>query len=565
MKRDLKLNMSHLDAISRKVQSYIDAMEAVGLAARKFEQTIKDQDSDAYNKLSEQWETNVWENEKILKYRLGVIKEMIDSYISDMTDYIAPENETAMMRVDRNDIWWNYKQIEGEATSFDWIVQDTGSTLATYKRLFIPNPFSSDEENEAKKSAQQQEEDAESARRQRNYEKLQGFRDQLDTSIRKKLSDSVDEIKKIYENKVIPFENTDDSYKSKMSAYYSEWSSMGDKFSDVGNAIRDFLAGIGDSLVDTVKGLLTLVVDLGLLYVHSECSRMTLGHVPETLDQEVEKIKQKYEPLLKDPVNTIGGIGQSICDTADEKGVAYSSGYIVTEVVTALLADKGLDKIKNVAKTGKTADNVADIAEGAAKGAGNAAEDAGKAGKGLEEAAKGAESAAEDAGKAGKTAGKVGESGSSSNKFSNWDDMKDAYKGKVTKFLKGNKPKGSPIPKNWFEKGGTLEIETLDDGSQIWKYTSAKGDTVPYINQQVKFPKQYMFPDEDIAEFSIGKFTGDRELDKKAALEFLRSEGYDEIPDGYVLHHDYENGKMQLIEEEIHRIFTHYGGNYYNK
>ena len=119
----------------------------------------------------------------------------------------------------------------------------------------------------------------------------------------------------------------------------------------------------------------------------------------EVLNQEVEKIKQKYEPLLKDPVNTIGGIGQSICDTADEKGVAYSSGYIVTEVVTALLADKGLDKIKNVAKTGKTADNVADIAEGAAKGAGNAAEDAGKAGKGLEGAAKGAESAAEDAGK----------------------------------------------------------------------------------------------------------------------------------------------------------------------
>ena len=174
---------------------------------------------------------------------------------------------------------------------------------------------------------------------------------------------------------------------------------MGDKFSDAGNAIRDFLAGIGDSLVDTVKGLLTLVVDLGILYVDVRWKSIVPIQVPEVLDQEVEKIKQKYEPLLKDPVNTIGGIGQSICDTADEKGVAYSSGYIVTEVVTALLADKGLDKIKNVAKTGKTADNVADIAEGAAKGAGNAAEDAGKAGKELEGAAKGAESAAEDAGK----------------------------------------------------------------------------------------------------------------------------------------------------------------------
>ena len=153
---------------------------------------------------------------------------------------------------------------------------------------------------------------------------------------------------------------------------------MGDKFSDAGNAIRDFLTGVEDSIEGTIKGLLTLVADLGILYVYSECTQTVSGYVPEVLDQEVEKIKQKYEPLLKDPVNTIGGIGQSICDTADEKGVAYSSGYIVTEVVTALLADKGLDKIKNVAKTGKTADNVADIAEGVAKGAGNAAEDAGK-------------------------------------------------------------------------------------------------------------------------------------------------------------------------------------------
>ena len=231
-----------------------------------------------------------------------------------------------------------------------------------------------------------------------------------------------------------------------------------------------------------------------------------------------------------------------------------TAGMVAGMVASGVTA-KGLNGIE--AEANKLAKAPKGI-DGVTEGAGNLAEDVGKAGKGLEGAAKGAESAAEDA-------VKVVESGSSSNKFSNWDDMKDAYKGKVTKFLKGNKPKGSPIPKNWFEKGGTLEIETLDDGSQIWKYTSAKGDTVPYINQQVKFPKQYMFPDEDIAEFSIGKFTGDRELDKKAALEFLRSEGYDEIPDGYVLHHDYENGKMQLIEEEIHRIFTHYGGNYYNK
>ena len=79
----------------------------------------------------------------------------------------------------------------------------------------------------------------------------------------------------------------------------------------------------------------------------------------------------------------------------------------MTEVVTALLADKGLDKLKNVAKTGKTADNVADIAERAGKAAENAAEDAAKTGKELEGAAKGAESAAEDAGKVVESGGKT--------------------------------------------------------------------------------------------------------------------------------------------------------------
>lgn len=80
------------------------------------------------------------------------------------------------------------------------------------------------------------------------------------------------------------------------------------------------MTGVWDSLEGTVMGLLTLVVDLGILYVDVRWKSVVPIQVPE-----VEKIKQKYEPLLKGPVNTIGGIGQSICDTADEKGVAYSS------------------------------------------------------------------------------------------------------------------------------------------------------------------------------------------------------------------------------------------------
>ena len=209
-----------------------------------------------------------------------------------------------------------------------------------------------------------------------------------------------------------------------------------------------------------------------------------------------------------------------------KEGISMGAGAGAQKITTDVTGNDTAGMVAGMVASGVTAKGLNGIEAEANKLA--------KAPKGIDGVTEGAGNLTEDViSESGVNIRGAGdESGSSSNKFSNWDDMKDAYKGKVTKFLKENKP---------------------------------KGDTVPYINQQVKFPKQYMFPDEDIAEFSIGKFTGDRELDKKAALEFLRSEGYDEIPDGYVLHHDYENGKMQLIEEEIHRIFTHYGGNYYNK
>ena len=44
---------------------------------------------------------------------------------------------------------------------------------------------------------------------------------------------------------------------------------------------------------------LTLVVDLGTLYVDVGWKSVVPIQVPEVLDQEVEKIKQKYEPRLK--------------------------------------------------------------------------------------------------------------------------------------------------------------------------------------------------------------------------------------------------------------------------
>lgn len=158
--------------------------------------------------------------------------------------------------------------------------------------------------------------------------------------------------------------------------------------------------------------------------------------------------------------------------------------------------------------------------------------------------------------------------------FNNWEEMKKSYKGVITKFVDDNKPLGATHPREWLKKEGTsLEIEFLYDGTQIWNYTK-NGVTVPFVPQEIngklqkviKFPEEYLHIDKDIAEFKInGNFSGNRLKDKKIALEYLKSEGYDKIPTGYVLHHDVKNGVFQLVRQEIHQMFSHYGGHYYYK
>ena len=151
-----------------------------------------------------------------------------------------------------------------------------------------------------------------------------------------------------------------------------------------------------------------------------------------------------------------------------------------------------------------------------------------------------------------------GKGGTDALKFNNWDDMKDTYKGTVTQFVKENKPKYSPNIKKWFDNGGSIEVQDID-GKQIWTYTSAAGDSVPYIDGYIKFPDEYLNP--TIKSVDIGEFTGDRGKDIDKMLEILEEDyGITEIPEGYIVHHDIENGILQLVDENIHTEFTHIGG-----
>jgi len=126
------------------------------------------------------------------------------------------------------------------------------------------------------------------------------------------------------------------------------------------------------------------------------------------------------------------------------------------------------------------------------------------------------------------------------------------------KEIKAWKPDNSPNIAKWFDAGGTIDIIERD-GKTVWNYISPEGITVSYIDGYPVFPPETKHP--YIGDIDIGRFTGNRETDKKIYCELLRSEyGLTDIPEGYVLHHDSKNGIMQLVKTEYHKEFTHAGG-----
>ena len=157
--------------------------------------------------------------------------------------------------------------------------------------------------------------------------------------------------------------------------------------------------------------------------------------------------------------------------------------------------------------------------------------------------------------------------------YNSWEQMKLDNPRSVTKFVKNNKPLGSPDIKKWFKKGGSIKIETYKNGDQVWTYTNADGISVPYvpkiINEELKkvieFPEEVMFEgNKKLATVYIKNFTGNRILDRKLAIEAFKEQGIEDF-EGYIIHHGNGDGIFHLIKESIHKEFSHYGGYYYHK
>ncbi len=331
--RDLKINYDVLEAIKTVVKQYKDALVDLQTSTKTFADVIKAQEGDAFKELDTEFEEDISVDYSGLISVLNDVYTNMDNYMTDMTSYIAPEDSSALCRVDRNDIWWNLEQIRG--IPYGYLNCYHGVPSHWYMDEFV-NPFSDDADEVRARNAER------ARRRERNYDKLNNFFNNSLNNAAKELWDETESIKSIYDNYVVEYENTDDIYYAKMNMIYYSIASVLDLLKDEIDVRIDFLRGFATGFVDLLKGL---KAPLEIALAINPAIPMPPGVRAALLIDGTNEIYQGVKVFIQDPENAVGAMFQGMFDTGDEEGMAFCAGYATEKIVEAIVAKKVAEKL----------------------------------------------------------------------------------------------------------------------------------------------------------------------------------------------------------------------------
>ena len=109
------------------------------------------------------------------------------------------------------------------------------------------------------------------------------------------------------------------------------------------------------------------------------------------------------------------------------------------------------------------------------------------------------------------------------------------------------KPLYAPTISKWYEKGGSIEV--LDNGN--WKFTDWEHNSVVYEGDEPNYDK-FVIQEVDIEDMQGDCTTDFDKADEKAPNGPKSDEN--------TWHHKQNMKTMQEVDCDIHRRFTHYGG-----
>ena len=341
MKRDIRINYSVLERISLSIKKYKNAIETIKEVLSFVNTKLQSENQgEAIEALKENYSELEGDLEGCQE-ELNDLYIVFDGYINEMQDIIRPVSSSSMMQVDRNDIWCNMESIFQACDEVGMLKINVGMGMS------FPSLFQSDEEK---------------ANVQKNSRMMEDIGDDIKYCYNR-LNDNKDELKNIYDKKVVPYENKDDEYSSKAGKLYFKYTNTWESIVEEGKDFALTTVDLGKGLVklagDVLKGVdgivkgSEVVVGAGLGVVIK--SMMGTGDTPDCLKKCITETKgygKTVSSVLKDPVILAEGMAQSASDTVEEKGIAYSTSYVLGGV----LLTKGLSKASSVSKAGEVVD-----------------------------------------------------------------------------------------------------------------------------------------------------------------------------------------------------------------
>ncbi|WP_235025654.1 hypothetical protein [Listeria monocytogenes] len=343
MKRDLKINFGILEQIRDELYQFMRALENMKASVNNIDNLLANASGKSIEAISED-KQGVITAIDTYKEQVNDVYVLISDYIGDMTAYIRPINQYGLMRVDRDDIWWNISQIEG-----------ANAVNVTKPSRYGYTPIAGYETD---------------ANNDLIAEKIEADIAYLKTRI----SGEISAIWQIHDQQIAPFEDTDDHFKSRSETLYDRYTSWEERNKDImlgiESGIYNFFSGLITGVIGIVDGIFSLIVNVIKYVGYGAVYLVTapFGATPDHMQIYLEEANTILAAIGKDPTLIIEGMAQNISDTYEEKGIMYSIGAVVPDILVDIFLTKGLNKIGKIANfgdsladVGKYADEIADV------------------------------------------------------------------------------------------------------------------------------------------------------------------------------------------------------------
>ena len=236
MKTDLQINFQQLTDLYDTIVNYRIKVEAYQGHANYFHYVLTEQQSVAFHQLADDWKQDVLDRIQRLIDRLNQAEQLLLDYITEMQTILTPVDPAKTLRSDRLDIAYNLKQTQQQLLNTVKLV--THYCYSSYRQ---PTDELADSLlDESQKLAEQQ-------KRQRNYQKLQNFQQSFQKAITSYLDN---DLYTVYNNTIVPFENTDDYYCKLAEEQYRTYATT----DDYGRELEDKLNQIANVAQSAVTG-----------------------------------------------------------------------------------------------------------------------------------------------------------------------------------------------------------------------------------------------------------------------------------------------------------------------